>query len=174
MSEIRVDAIKTRAGAVPKAVDVGLNVTGSVLQVLSTTKTDAFSSSSTSYTDVTGLSLAITPSSTSSKILVICHLGAVSNNNHYSGFRLVRDSTSIGIGTGGGTYNDSFSFYSGGSTAEFYPMSMQFLDSPSTTSETTYKLQFKTSGAVNSHVNKRYDDATFGTASTFTVMEIAG
>ena len=38
----------------------------------------------------------------------------------------------------------------------------------------SYKLQFKTSGAANSHVNKRYDDATFGTASTFTVMEIAG
>ena len=84
---------------------------GSVLQTLSTTKTDTFISSSTSYTDVTGLSLAITPSSTSSKILVICHLGTVSNNNHYSGFRFVRGSTSIGIGTSGGTYNDSFSFY---------------------------------------------------------------
>ena len=149
--------------------------TDSVLRVLSTTKTDSFISSSTGYTDVTGLSLAITPFSTSSKILVICYLGAVSNNNQYSGFRFVRGSTSIGIGTDGSTYNDSFSFYSGtGNTSEFYPMSMQFLDSPSTTSETTYKLQFKTSGAINSHVNKRYDDAAFGTASTFTLMEIAG
>ena len=56
-------------GGVLKRLDASL-IGGKVLQVVSTAKTDTFSTSSTSFTDITGLSVAITPSATSSKILV--------------------------------------------------------------------------------------------------------
>ena len=53
------------------AIDANnINVTGNILQVVSTTKTDTFSTTSTSYVDITGLSVSITPTSTSSKIFI--------------------------------------------------------------------------------------------------------
>ena len=81
MSEIRVDAIKTRAGAVPKAVDVGLNITGTVLQVqqgLYTSNT-SFTNTSMAASDLT---VNITPTSTSSKILLVasCQMGYPTQN----------------------------------------------------------------------------------------------
>ncbi len=92
MSTIKVDTIKKVNDSVPKASDLGLNVTGNVLQVVSTAKTDVFSSSSTSFTDVTGLSVAITPSSTSNKILVSVHLMSAATGANSPRFNLVRGS----------------------------------------------------------------------------------
>ena len=72
---------------------------GRILQVVQTSKTDDFSTTSTSYTDVTGFSATITPSSTSSKVLVMaqCQFG---NNapSAYAHARLVRGSTAIHVG----------------------------------------------------------------------------
>ena len=71
MSEIRVDAIKTRAGAVPKAGDVGLNVTGTILQVKQATDENQRTITSTSYATASNtLTVNITPAATSSKMLV--------------------------------------------------------------------------------------------------------
>ena len=73
MSEIRVDAIKTRAGAVPTANDLGLNVTGTVLQVVSAEDDTGSTTTSTSFQS-TSVTASITPSSTSSKILIVCQV----------------------------------------------------------------------------------------------------
>ena len=69
---------------------------GKVGQVLQTVKTDTFTSTSTSFTDITGLSVSITPSSTSSKILVMAHvMGHGQNAANHGLFRLLRDSTVV-------------------------------------------------------------------------------
>jgi len=83
--------------------------TGKIAQVLSTTKTDTFTTSSTTYTDITGLSVSITPSSTSSKILVFVTVngqGVVSQNQAF--FQLVRDTTPIGNGAAAGSRSVGF------------------------------------------------------------------
>ena len=69
-SIIKVDQIQTAAGGTPTAADLGITGTGKVLQVVQTVKTNTETSSSGSYVD-SGLSVTITPSSTSSKILLL-------------------------------------------------------------------------------------------------------
>tara|TARA_Y100001937_G_scaffold76148_1_gene103435 strand:+ start:15 stop:563 length:549 start_codon:yes stop_codon:yes gene_type:complete len=143
---------------------------GHVLQVVSTAKTDVFSSSATSFTDITGLSVAITPSSSSSKILVCVHFMSAATGSNSPRFNLVRDSTNIAQPSGS---VPSSLHLNTGSNIDGRMGSIVFLDSPSTTSETTYKLQGLTDG--NSFViNRRGDSANKTSISTITVMEIAG
>ena len=71
MSEIRVDAIKTRAGAVPTANDVGLNISGSVIQFKHVNFTNNVAVSSSTFTDITGGTITITPQFSTSKIFVL-------------------------------------------------------------------------------------------------------
>ncbi len=150
---------------------------GKVLQVVSTAKTDTFSSSSTSYTDITGLSVTITPTSSTSKIYVMCTINGTSANNQLGFFQLMRDSTAIGIGdTAGNRTRASFSSNLGRSLQQGTDcMGINFLDSPATTSATTYKVQMRsTSGTI--YVNRSGDDGDFNyyarTISSITVMEI--
>jgi hypothetical protein len=153
--------------------------TGSVLQVVSTTKTDTFSTASTSYVDVTGLSVSITPSSATSKIYVVAQVtggGTVGTNN--TNFRLVRDSTAICIGTsGGGSRIQSTTSASPEDVNALSALIISFLDSPSTTSATTYKIQ-QIVPAGAGYVNRTAADGdasyTARATSTITVMEIAG
>ena len=176
MSQIKVNSI-VPAGGLPSGAN------GGIIQTIQTVKTDTFSTTSASYTDVTGLSATITPSSSSNKILVKVSLGFVSSHNTsaYPNFVLVRGSTQIGKGTTGTGNRTNASFavitnlhggYSG--TAA----SFEFLDSPATTSATTYKLQML-SGYQNHtiYVNRMYNDdnETYTTraASTFTLMEVS-
>ena len=105
--------------ALTKIGDAGMP-SGSVLQVLSTVKTDTFSSTSTSLTDITGLSVAITPSSTSNKILVIVNC-AVTGADAGIGFSIVRGSTEIYLGDADGS-KSRFSmtgFYASGSPTTY-------------------------------------------------------
>ncbi len=117
---------------------------GKVLQVLQTVKTDTFSTSTAlgSFTDVTGMSQAITPSATSSKILVtVCGHFTNQNSNYSNAFRLVRDSTSIFIGDSRGSSTRASSGGTQSGNGNMRNFSFTFLDSPNTTSSTTYKLQ---------------------------------
>lgn len=138
--------------------------TGSVLQVVNATYSTQTSTTSSTYTD-TGLSASITPSSASNKILVITN-----NNGNYiaSGsvdaairFRLLRGATSIAVLDDIVAYLDATTSHSGASVSTCY------LDSPSTTSSTTYKTQFHSRNNVsNCFVN-------YGSSvSTITLMEI--
>jgi len=161
----------------------GEDTGGKILQVVSTTKTDAFSSSSTSYADVTGMSATITPSSSSNKVYVMVHVNS-SANIRYAAFRLVRDTTPIAVGTVTGS-QDAATFTIGSNpdnTSDSFVLrnqSMAILDTPSTTSATTYKLQGRiTYGSGNFYVNRKvYTDTTSSyvvrTASTITLYEVA-
>ena len=156
---------------------------GPILQIVQTFKTDAFTTTSSSLVDVTGMSATITPTSTSSKILVQVHIGISGGAQYsYAHYVLLRGSTQIGIGTGAtGSNQTNISFATNWNTPNEYighAASFQFLDSPSTTSATTYKLQVKSGYASKAlyvnRVNASYDEAyNAKTASTFTVMEVA-
>ena len=177
-STLKVDTIQTNDGTGTIALQNQLSgmttaslPTGSVLQVLSTFKNDTFTSSSTSFIDITGLSVAITPSSTSSKILVTVSFLSGATGGNSPRFNLVRNSTNIAQPSGGSTPSTLHLNTVSNNTPRVG--SIVYLDSPSTTSATTYKLQGRTDG--NSFViNRRGDIADSTSISTITVMEIAG
>ena len=155
---------------------------GSVLQVVSTTKTDTQASTSVAFIDITGLSASITPSSASNKVLVLWSVNgsqAVAVSAVY--LKLLRNSTDIAIGTGsmGSRIPCSSGIASPAASILASPASGNFLDSPASTSSVTYKLQIAaTAGSALAYVNRTdgdADNASYGRgASTITVMEIAG
>ena len=164
--------------------------TGKVLQVLSTTKTDSFASSSingNTGVDITGLSVDITPSATSSKILIVFNVNgsfSYSTRQGSCGVRLLRDSTFISAPTSSGsrpTVTAANNFQGAADDNCETNVAGSFLDSPSTTSQITYKLQAYnmagTSRQVN--VNRTHGDGDESnvrtrSTSTITVYEIAG
>lgn len=156
---------------------------GTVLQVVSTAKTDTFSlAATTTFTDITGLSVSITPTSTTSKIYVVVSIGGASMSaGGAQAYRLVRGSTAIGVGTATGTRQPtSFRDFNGSSDGNvaFGGYTFSFLDSPATDSATTYKLQVIVqtgTGYINQSPSDADTNNVWGTrpASTITVMEIA-
>ena len=165
------------AGSAPSMQDAG---GGKVLQVVSTTKVDTFTTTSTSFTDVTGLTLNITPSATSSKILVLSVITfSNSGSGHASTLRLLRDGSTIGGGTAASNRPSALittvTTDGNGARESIFNASTSFLDSPSSTSSLTYKIQILGRGATAT-VNRSGDDndeAFMGrTSSTITLMEI--
>ena len=174
--QINVNKIAARTGTAI-TIESGhvLQAPGHVLQVQSSILTTAVTFSNTSFADVSGLTVDITPSSTNSKVLVTAHLGGVSGaGSHAQMFGFARDSTVIGQTTHSSANPAAFGQYHGNNTQHFTPMSFQMLDSPNTTSQVTYKLQSKTTGS-SFYLNRWANDtSTFGFSSSITVMEIAG
>ena len=168
------------AGLVAGALPANVIGAGAVLQVVSTTKTNKFTTTSSSAVDITGLSVTITPTSASSKILIMTDINYSGDANLYGAFFVVRNSTNVVVGTyptgnqtaatfGGGVPSDTYKNYSGSHT---------YLDSPNTTSATTYKVQILSPyNSLTLTVNAPYatnDNAyIIGGTSTITVMEIA-
>jgi hypothetical protein len=157
---------------------------GKIGQVVSTTlsSTVSISSSSTStFVDISGLSVNITPTSTSSKILIfyVVHAAADTGSRH---IRLMRDSTAISIGDAAGSSQIRSTSSARPSNPVYdydtFNMAGQFLDSPSSSSQLTYKMQ-ATLGATYSgtfYVNRARTvvDADYSPVlpSSITVMEI--
>lgn len=117
---------------------------GSIIQVVQSTKTDLLSTTSATYVDI--LTQAITPSSSSNKILIFFHGMEVTDSgdgNTYSRYKLMRDSTSIynGDDSGSAVGASSGRFGRQGNYLPD-PVQIMYLDSPSTTSSITYKVQF--------------------------------
>lgn len=115
--------------------------TGKILQVQSLDFDSLYQDSSgtvNSFRDITGFSLAITPSSTSSRIIISVNLGSAGITS--VAYRIVRGSTAINVGTHATAFNGGFKT---GDTSTIHNMGIGFMqiDSPSTTSSTTYKLQ---------------------------------
>jgi hypothetical protein len=149
-----------------------------VLQVVSTSKTDTFTTASTSYVDITGLSVSITPQSTTSKVLVIVQLSASQTfGTNQCATRLVRDSTAIDIGDTAGSRSSALAQVRGLSADTPLTIPATFLDSPATISALTYKMQAINLSAGTFYVNRSTTDTDNSThvrtASTITVMEIS-
>ena len=153
---------------VEKTSGHGVQIPGHVVQVVQGVITANASITSSTLTD-TGISQAITPQSSSSKVLVLINatLGVSGTNGAEVYTQIVRDSTAIRI------YERAIVSY--GADNSTYHMggnySFCFLDSPSTTSATTYKLQGRTDlGTLR--INDYYSGNNQG-ASTITLMEVA-
>jgi hypothetical protein len=143
-----------------------------VIQVQSTTLNTTFSTTAASFTDLTGLTVSITPQSTTSKILIFfTSYMSSSSSSGVTVYNLVRDSTNICPPSNTGlTFSGSFGCYIGFAD-NIFPFSGSFLDAPVTTSPITYKLQLKTNvGTV--YINRRVT-ADANVTSTITAMEIA-
>ena len=154
--------------------------TGSVLQASSVTKTDTFTTASVSWVDITGLSVSITPTSATSKILIFASL-QISNATAGQGtyFRFMRNSTVINIGDAIGSRAQATNMSQETSAQGRFitPMNSIFLDSPATTSSTTYKLQTACLDVGTTCINRsgiNSDSGTYTTTvSSITVMEVA-
>ena len=156
-----------------------------ILQVVSATKTDTYSASTATYTDITGLTASITPNSTSSKILVMTDIKvSVRDDNSQGVFvRLSGGNSANYVGDASSSRVQAASGYSD-RQADFafsrsaVPISITYLDSPATTSSTTYSAQIRSADGSIAYVNRSYldVDSTRGirTASTITLMEVAG
>lgn len=178
MSTLRVDNLNARTGTTI-AVPTGTRLysSGHVVQVQQAVLSSAFTTASTTWTDLTGMSVNITPTTITSKILVnvcLCFIGDGSTQGYC---RIIRDSTSIGVGDANGSrVRFSLNNYVL-QMNEVRTSSLLFLDSPSTTSTLTYKLQLQSQGTGTVYVNRSttwVDSQQSGTGiSTITVMEIA-
>ena len=173
LTDLGADAVVTDG-----VIDSGALPTGSILQVVSTTKTDTFTMSSATYADVTGLSASITPSSTSSKIFVLLNTWGDTNTADIGMLRLMRDATPIGVGDSEGSRvaaSVSFSTFAGSNDPT--SASASVLDSPNTTSTITYKAQIRLASGT-AYINRYHSDINSAvaprTASSITLMEVAG
>ena len=143
---------------------------GSILQVLSNVKDDTSSTASTSFVDI-GLSQAITPASTSSKIFIIAN---VALNDHHAvlSLNLMRDSTNIcQPATDPGQNMSAVAYVSDETYMLHTPLT--FLDSPNTTNEVTYKIQWKVNEGTG-YLNRYSDADNWYRPSQLTLMEVAG
>jgi hypothetical protein len=152
---------------------------GSVIQVVSTNKTNVFSTTSTSAVDITGMTVNITPSSASNKILVQVTMSYGSDVSPYAKVTLLRNGSIINIGDASGSCSRvSIPMNVGIETAsQLFTSSMTYLDSPATTSALTYKLQvfvFSSRGFYLNRSAQTSDANHLAATSSITVMEIKG
>jgi len=144
---------------------------GKILQVVTFEKSSNSSTTNTSYTD-TGLTVDITPSSTSSKIFVIANLcsartGSTNQQACNSFYNLVRGSTELTA-----TRLNYYDAEDNTNREVDGVLTLTNLDEPNTTSATTYKCQMKAGGA---NITTQINQTTSNTPnSSITVMEIAG
>ena len=159
---------------------------GSVIQVVQAIKTDTTASTSTSFEDVSDLSVNITPSSTSNKILI--NISISYGSQTYAGFFKILAITAGGsysdltgaIGTASSNRTRMTMGALGGTAddAEISTATMMYLDSPNTTSQRTYKVQYTHRHSGTMTINTGYTttdaDYTGRAISTITCMEIVG
>lgn len=147
---------------------------GAIRQVVQTTKTDTFTTVSLSKVDITGMSVSITPTSSSSKILVVASINyGGSDYNFYCD--LLRGSTVLNAPASG--YNPCTVALCAVTTVawEIHTGGISYLDSPATTSPITYKLQVACQSGGTFCLNRSYRNGSNDSvcSSTITVMEIA-
>ena len=171
--------IKPNNNTISAITALPAGVGGKVLQVVSTLKSSASTilTDSDNGTNIPGLSATITPSSTSSKILITASVTYSMAGDTYGTLGTVfitRGSTRIGVG-GNNQASQTTVGQNESSVQAIVTVPITFLDSPSTTSATTYNIQIMNNlgGDQTMYVNARKNAGAKG-SSTITVMEIAG
>ena len=168
----------------------GADQAGKILQVKNAIKTDTASVTSNTFTDISGLSISITPSSSSNKILFRGYVAMGTQLNGQGTLKIFRDSTEIGKSTANSTAANNSTATAAGlnvssvtSSVKSQIKQLQFevLDSPNTTSAVTYKVQFAEISlyqyaSVTVYVNRTYftpSASLHGVISSVTAMEVA-
>ena len=140
---------------------------GKILQVVHAIQTSEFSSSSTSFVDVTGSSASITPSSTSSKVLVLVNGSLSLPDNLIVDFTIFRGNAATGTNLGHSSFGFGRPRDDTPGTLGIQMISATTLDSPATTSAVTYQLAIKCQTATTFYYG------TSGSHATVTLMEVA-
>ena len=158
--------------------------TGSVLQVIQTKLNTAVSHTGAGgYTDISGFSAAITPSSASSKILVMVQMNVSTNSETYYQLARTAAGSTSAIGNGSaGNYNSFTGIFGSTARSGYYDMSdknFNFLDDAQDTNEHTYKVQWANVSNTTAYLNRTGYGTTgnswsYSGASSLTLMEIAG
>jgi hypothetical protein len=149
-----------------------------IVQIVDVIKVDTFTTTSTSLVDVTGLAATITPTSATNKILVMVSVAMGNASLGASVGAILRDSTVVGGGTAAGS-RPSRSFFhrlADNTPDNISPKAFTFIDSPATTSATTYKIQVSGQGTTSINYGFGSDaDATTGArlASSIVLMEVS-
>lgn len=156
---------------------------GSILQVVQAIKTDTQTISTASLTEISGLTAAITCSSTSNKVLITGQL-SVGGTTNDAGYTLYAGATAIGVGDAASsrrrtTFGGGAFLNQGNEQWRVYTIPFSFLYSPSSTSAITYSIKKSdSSGVTNTYINRSATDNDSAdrqrAISTITVMEVAG
>lgn len=174
-SVLLVDTIKNSLDSADTvAFTGGIHSPGSVIQMVNSTSSTSTTISSTSvYADITDANVTITPKSTTSKIVLFVNLHIYTTEystvNNWRGLlmRVLRGSTEI-YGDAGSAYGEG-QLYDGTSERWMTYSQRAFVDSPNTTSATTYKCQGISKAGNNIYVNR----GNYGAGGTMIAMEIA-
>jgi len=163
----------TDSQTLAEAIADGLDAAGTIKQVVSTTKTDSFTTNSTSFTTVTGLTATITPESTSNKVLaIVSGVVSMSGGLELALFNLVRGSTAIAQPSAGANAATQGIYPNAGS--EFSSFGWQYLDSPATTSATTYSVEARVIDPGHDlYIGVRSGNSAYTSVSSITLLEVA-
>ena len=160
MSLLKVNDIQTITGTPNR---------GKILQVVQAQYTSSFSTSSSTFVDVTNFNATITPSSSSSKVLIHLSTSAYHNPTSQGEYRILRGATDPASIAGGRMWT-SDGYYGSGTVNDAVCM---FLDSPATTSATTYKLQIRNRHSSSMTVGVDWNNDLAG-VHTLILMEVSG
>ncbi len=173
---LKVDTIQKNNGATPTAKDLGINVTGNVLQIVSANRTNEFTTTSSTYVDI--VTLNITPSALSSRILLIYHTNGGTNGDVMHGYLgLFRGSTEIFKADSSSNRRGATAVINTATQVQ-QSYSMSYIDSPNSTTQITYRLQALSSNGGTLYINRSARDtdqlAYDGrSVTTLTALEIA-
>lgn len=153
-----------------------------IVKVSSATQTAVFSTASTSWVDLTGLSVTVTPTNASSKFLIMFTTGSSNDTiNCFQYAKLVRNGTDISIGDASGPVTRASADGSFGNVGSYdvtqKAVAVSYVDSPATTSAVTYKVQVIRTNAGTSYWGRTasiVDANRSSIASNLIVMEISG
>ena len=156
--------------AIPAIAGIGSNV-------VQTVKTNVFSTTAASYTEVTGLTVTISPTSSSSKVLVIVSAPfSYSATASAGGASIFRGATNLSTATTAGSRIPGIQNFYADNIQQNNMMAFSFLDSPATTSATTYSVRAYGSGATL-YVGRTPNDVdsvqTIRGISSITAIEVA-
>jgi hypothetical protein len=158
--------------ALATAVASGLTAANSGIgtNVVSTRKDNAFSTTSATFVDVTGLAVTITPSTATKKVLVIANVSVGHDTGDFLGLRLTNAADEAIAGLDPTTGFDSLPFFVSGS--ELQKQTIVVLHSPATASPFTYKVRMRTSASPNAaYVNRNSGTST--STSSITAIEVS-
>ena len=169
-SELRVDKIVPIDG-------VPADGAGGIIQMKQALKTDAFSTSSTSFVDIPGLSVTLTPKFSTSKFLVTYHVTVGHNTQTQNTIQLVRQVGGSDTVINPVAYNQGTSIQFFGSSNAGWDrgvMAYQIIDSPGTASAVNYRLRtYIYSSSVIQYINRCHNSSNNTGTSVLTVMEVS-
>jgi hypothetical protein len=164
---------------------LALRVAGMGTNVVQTVKTDVFTTTSASYVDITGFNVSITPSSTSSLVMVFVDLKVGNTGTSTSGrpvhWQITRNGTAVYVGNAASNRVRSTGSAARDGNSGIYSESGVYIDNPGTTSAVTYRVQVTTASGFATRgtatVNRTADDTdnntSARTASSITAIEVA-